>query len=221
MGDEEGLRRLSCLVLAASIVSPNWLPSQCSTQAVDSHEHHLHACARHLLHACPRVCACEQYYCKRNLFSCNSARQQSPTWAARTREQKDPEAACDPQPRDFVRCVCEREREREERERERETSLQRETCPLRHRAVKIACPSCSVCASKVGNSSQGVLIQAFYVLLYALARRKLNAIKIYHGWGLTDFCLLAHVSNFCVMSGMFDSCLLTPDSYPCTRTFFR
>jgi len=143
---------LSCLVLAASIVSPNWLPSQCSTQAVDSHEHHLHACARHLLHACPRVCACEQYYCKRNLFSCNSARQQSPTWAARTREQKDPEAACDPQPRDFVRCVCEREREREERERERETSLQRETCPLRHRAVKIACPSCSVCASKVGKA---------------------------------------------------------------------
>ena len=52
----------------------------------------------------------------------------------------------------------EREREREirerggERGRESETSLQRETCPLRHRAVKIACPSCSVCASKVGKA---------------------------------------------------------------------
>ena len=89
VGDEEGLRHVSCLVLAASIVSPNWLPSQCSTQGVDSHLHHLHACprhhlqacARHHLQACPRVCACEQYYCKRNLFSCNSARQRKDTQA--------------------------------------------------------------------------------------------------------------------------------------------
>jgi hypothetical protein len=81
---------------------------------------------------------------------------QSPNWAARTREQNDQEAAWGPQRQRFGAL---REREREKRERggrergrESETSLQRETCPFRHRAVKIACPSCSVCASKIGKA---------------------------------------------------------------------